>query len=416
MRISTHQFLLGSLNDLLNQQSTANRLNQQIASGQTLLDAGDNPAAAGQVLAASSTISQLNYSSANGQAAQQSAQVGIGALQQVSTVLTQLQSIASQAANAATTPQQRDALAGQAQSAFDQLVQLGNSQDAGGNYIFSGSRTDTPAFQQNADGTVAFAGDGAAGRIALAPTLSVTSTVSGQDVFLGVPEGPGGVAVTASAANTGTAYGVARNVTSASQVAAETRAGTEFAVSFAAASDGSLTYTVTSGSGDPAGSAFAATSGVVASGSYAAGSDLQFGGLDFGVAGTPAAGDSFAVAPGQSTSVFDIAQNLIGALGQAPNAPGAQQQIENVLANLTGAQTRVLSGQATLGATLTEVQSVQQQNTTQSTNAQVEVSSLQSANLPQVIANYSESLTALQAAQLAFSRIQNLSLFDVIGP
>ncbi len=141
MRISTHQFLLGSLNDLLAQQNTANQLNRQIASGQTLLDAGDDPAAAGQALTVASAISQLSYSTANAQAAQQSAQTGIGALQQVSTVLSQLQQIASQAASAATTPQQRSALSAQAQSAFDQLVQLGNTQDAGGNYIFAGSRT-----------------------------------------------------------------------------------------------------------------------------------------------------------------------------------------------------------------------------------------------------------------------------------
>ncbi len=87
-----------------------------------------------------------------------------------------------------------------------------------------------------------------------------------------------------------------------------------------------------------------------------------------------------------------------------------------MLANLDSAQTTVLSAQATLGATLSEVQSLQQQNSTQSTNAQAQLSSLQSANLPQVIANYSESVTALQAAQLAFARIQNLSLFAVLGP
>jgi flagellar hook-associated protein 3 FlgL len=50
----------------------------------------------------------------------------------------------------------------------------------------------------------------------------------------------------------------------------------------------------------------------------------------------------------------------------------------------------------------------------QNTDAQVQLTNLQSANLPQVIASYSESVTALQAAELAFSRIQNLTLFSVI--
>jgi hypothetical protein len=33
-----------------------------------------------------------------------------------------------------------------------------------------------------------------------------------------------------------------------------------------------------------------------------------------------------------------------------------------------------------------------------------------------VLANYSESLTALQAAQLSFAKVQNLSLFQYLLP
>ena len=36
MQISTNQFLLGSLGDLLTQQSNVNQLNREIATGQTM--------------------------------------------------------------------------------------------------------------------------------------------------------------------------------------------------------------------------------------------------------------------------------------------------------------------------------------------------------------------------------------------
>src|SRR5580658_9728718 len=132
MRISTQEFLLGSLNDMLAQQANANQLNQEIATGQTLLDASDNPTAAGQVIAATSGINQLSYDSANAQAAQNSAQSGVNALQQVSTLIDQLQQVASQAANAATTPDQRSGLATEAQASLQQLVQLANTQGTDG--------------------------------------------------------------------------------------------------------------------------------------------------------------------------------------------------------------------------------------------------------------------------------------------
>ncbi len=186
---------------------------------------------------------------------------------------------------------------------------------------------------------------------------------------------------------------------------------------FAAGPSGSLTYTVASGSGAPGSSGFTASSGVVASGGFTAGSDLTFGGIDVRINGTPDAGDSFDVQTGATTSMFQTIQNLVSALQATPTTgvnAQVQQQVENVIANLNGAQTSALSAQASYGSSLAEIQSVQGQVTSLNTTAQAELSNVQSANLPEVMANYSESITALQAAQLAFSKVQGLSLFNYI--
>ena len=109
-------------------------------------------------------------------------------------------------------------------------------------------------------------------------------------------------------------------------------------------------------------------------------------------------------------------QDLISGLSTAGDTPGssALQQIENAIGNLDAAQNSLLSAEAQLGSNLAEIRSVQGENQTQTTNAQAQLSNLQSANMPQVLANYSAGVTALQAAELAFSRIQNLTLFSVI--
>jgi flagellar hook-associated protein 3 FlgL len=418
MRISTHEFLLGSLNDLLAQQRTADRLNREIASGQTMPDAAADPAGAAQALDIAGTIARLDQGTANGDAAQLVAQSGADALKQVSTALADLRRIAGQGATATTNATQRAALVGEAKSALQQLVDLANTRDANGRYIFAGSRADQPAFRTAADGSVQFAGDGALNRYELAPALTVPATLSGQSVFITVPAGTGSATVTADAANTGGAYAVVRSVTSASQAFAGRLADTQYQIDFAAGSGSSLVYTVTSGTGSPGSASFLASSGVVASGSLVEGADLTFGGIDVGIVGTPAAGDSFVAQTGQTTSIFQTAQDLISAL-EAPqdDAAGrarAQQQIENVLANLDGADSTILSAQASLGAVLAEIRSVQRRNDTAGTNAKAALSNLQAANLPEVISNYSESITVLQAAQLAFVRIQNLSLFTVL--
>ena len=140
--------------------------------------------------------------------------------------------------------------------------------------------------------------------------------------------------------------------------------------------------------------------------------------IDIEVAGTPAAGDSFAVRPGATTTIFQTVQDLIAALNMPQGTGGqiaaAQQALQNVITNIGGAQTSVLSAQATLGTSLAEIQSVQSETSTQSADASTEMSSLQSANMPQVLANYSEGVTALQAAEESFAKVQNLTLFQYL--
>jgi len=418
MRISTNEFLLGSLNEMLAQQSNVNQLNQQIATGQTLLDAGDNPAGAGQAIALANQIGQLNVDYGNATAASQNLQNGVSTLDQVMTVLSQLRQTAIQATNGGANASDRQSLVSVAQTALDELVQLANTQGPNGQYLFAGSTSSAAPFTTKPNGQVVYTGDGGTNAVQISPSLSVGSTISGQNIFMNLAAGNGGVAVDAGAANTGGAYALAAGVVNPGQVNAESLAGTQFNITFAAGAGGSLTYTVASGTGAPGSAGFAATTGVVASGSFAAGSGLQFGGIDVNITGTPSAGDSFAVQPGATTSIFQNVQDLVAALqlpqNNAAQAAIAQQQLQNVLANLDGAQTGVLSAQGGLGSSLSEIKAVQGQDQTLTTNVQVQLTNLQSANLPQVIANYSEALTALQAAQVAFSRVQNLTLFSVI--
>jgi len=418
MQISTNEFLLGSLNDMLNQQSNINQLNREIATGQTMLDASADPAGASAAIGDAAAIGRFNYDSGNATAATSSLQNGLSALQQVTTLLDQLNQTAVQAASAGTTASDRQSLTASAQAAQQQLMQLANTTGPNGGYLFGGTLTNGPPFSAQANGEVVFNGDAGTNQVEIAPSLTVPSTVSGDGIFTNIPAGDDGVAVTADAANTGAGYAVAEGVTNISQLTAARLGGTQYQIGFASAAGGNLSYTVTSGVGAPGSAGFSATSGVVASGAFSPDSDLTFGGVDIKINGMPAAGDSFDVATGATTSMFQVVQNLISALQTAPADAASnaqfQQQIENAIAGIGGAQTSALSAQATIGSVLSEIQAVQGQDTTQNTNAQAQLSDLQSANLPQVIANYSESVTALQAAQLAFAKVQGLSLFDFI--
>jgi flagellar hook-associated protein 3 FlgL len=417
MQISTSEFLLGSLNDMMNQQQNVNTLNTEIATGQTLLDASDDPAGATEALNAANAVSQYSYDLSNAQAASTSLQNGVAALQQVTDLLDSLQQTALDAADTTTTTTYRQSLVQTAQGALQELLQLANTQGSNGQYLFSGTQSNVEPYSMASDGQVTFNGDAGTNQIEIGPSLSVPSSMSGSGIFTDIPAGVDGVTVSADASNAGNAYAVVGGVTNISQLSAATYAGTQYEISFAAGPSNSLTYTVASGTGAPGSSGFKASSGVVSSGTFTAGSDLTFGGIDMKIDGTPDAGDSFDVQTGATTSMFQTVQDLVTALQANPSTGSntqVQQQVENVITNLNGAQTSALSAQASYGSSLQEIQSVQSQIDSLSTTASSELSSVQSANLPQVMTSYSESITALEASEEAFAKVQGLSLFDYI--
>ena len=108
-------------------------------------------------------------------------------------------------------------------------------------------------------------------------------------------------------------------------------------------------------------------------------------------------------------------QDLITALGLPQSTPAqasqAQQALQNVITSIGGAQTSVLSAQGRWAAIWAEIQSVQTQTSAQ--HDALRDFNLQSANHGGV-ANYSEAVTSLQAAQLSFAKVQNLTLFQYL--
>jgi flagellar hook-associated protein 3 FlgL len=65
----------------------------------------------------------------------------------------------------------------------DQLLSLGNTRDDSGNYLFSGTRVNTPAFAENAIGKVLYQGDQTQTRIPAGVERTVQFTRAGTDVF-----------------------------------------------------------------------------------------------------------------------------------------------------------------------------------------------------------------------------------------
>ncbi len=427
MRVSTQQFYSTGLSGMLNQQSTLNNLSQQLSTGNALSNPAANPVANAQVLNLSAKLSNLGaYQQAN-QSSQQDLQLSSSVLQSVNSLVSQVQQLAVQMNNATVSAQDRQNAAAAMTGNLQQLVQLANTQNANGQYVFAGSRSSTQPFQLQANGNVQYMGDGAQKSLMIGPGLSMPVSEAGSAVFMNVPAGNGSFTVSAAAANSGSSGTATMGPGSVLDPGAASQhlvvQQSQYQITFAASG---TAYSITSGAGTVGSASWNASSGTVVSGAgYTPGQSIGIpatsGGANFlsvPVEGAPAAGDAFTIAAARPQSIFQTFSDLQQALTGTGSGPGANTQraqaISNVLANLNQAQTQVLSTQASIGARLQQAQSVSSLNSSLTLQFQTQQGNLADISYPQVITQYQQSLTALQASQKAFAQVQGLSLFQYI--
>ncbi|PVE05145.1 flagellar hook-associated protein FlgL [Limnohabitans sp. Rim28] len=105
------------------------------------------------------------------------------ALSSSNNVLIRMKELGIQAANDTLAPDDRKAIGVEMQALRDQLLGLGNTRDDSGNYLFSGTRVNTPAFAEDALGKVIYQGDQTQTRIPAGVERTVQFTRAGTDVF-----------------------------------------------------------------------------------------------------------------------------------------------------------------------------------------------------------------------------------------
>ena len=98
-------------------------------------------------------------------------------------ILIRLKELGLQAANDTLSPDDRKGIAVELKALRDQLLSLGNTRDDSGNYLFSGTRVNTPAFAEDLDGDVIYQGDQTQTRIPAGVERTVQFTRAGTDVY-----------------------------------------------------------------------------------------------------------------------------------------------------------------------------------------------------------------------------------------
>jgi flagellar hook-associated protein 3 FlgL len=157
----------------------------------------------------------------------------------------------------------------------------------------------------------------------------------------------------------------------------------------------------------------------VASGAgFASGQSISFLGVRTTLTGAPAAGDSFSIQPAQDTDIFSILDNLIATLGPGSGLPSDraifQQEIGANIADLDQGLSRVISVRAEVGSRLSAIDNATQARESEAIDLQQLLSDLRDVAYAVAISRLNQEYAGLQAAQAAYTKISQLSLFDYL--
>lgn len=180
--VSTSSFYDSALSSMATLQSQANALQAQISSGNRLKASSDDPVAAAQLrgFAQADAISKIDVD--NSATAQTNLNLADTALTSITNIVQNIQTLATQAASSTLSDSQRAGIGTQVAALQTNLVALANSKDSAGNALFGG-KTTGPAYTVDAAGNATYAGTASAAQTSLGAGLSVTSGVTGPQVF-----------------------------------------------------------------------------------------------------------------------------------------------------------------------------------------------------------------------------------------
>ncbi|WP_313650753.1 flagellar hook-associated protein 3 [Pseudomonas soli] len=517
MRISTAQFYESSASSYTKNFADLMKSKTQIDSGVRIQTAADDPVGAARLLLLQQQQALLKQYDGNMTTVNNSLLQEESVLSTINDAMQRASDLAIRAGGAGVSDADRVSISSELKEIEANIFGLLNSRDANGDYMFGGTKTSSPPYVRNADGSYSYQGDQTQLSLQVSDTLSLATNDTGFSIFdsaknrsrtestlvaPAVDDGkvalsPGlmtsnntfnssftagqpykitftsatqytvtdalGNDITAETATNGTfdsktegsnriaLRGVEFEVTASLKEGDDANAvfaGREFSVqarpdslttvrgagnpSSAQVTGSSVTDQAAYSSTFPSNGAvikftgantyefyaqpLTADSKPVASGTFTAPA-LTVAGVTYQVSGAPQAGDQFAINANnhQNQSVLETLSQLRSALDAPPGNDGnnaIKNAVASAVANLASAREQVDITRGSIGARGNSIDIQRQENTSLTTANKITQDAIGNTDMAEASIMLTLQQAMLEASQLAFSRISQLSLFN----
>ncbi|MFC6339737.1 flagellar hook-associated protein 3 [Pseudomonas sp. CCM 7891] len=184
MRISTQQYFDTSSAKYSDNYSSVVKAQDQASSGVRVQTAADDPVAAARLLMLQQQKDMLGQFNGNIASLKSSLTNEESVLSSINDAMQRASELALRAGGSVSDAD-RKSIASEIGAIEDQVLGLLNSKDSSGNYMFSGSKTQTPPYSRNNDGTYTYQGDETPLSLQVSDTLNVAAGDTGKNILEG---------------------------------------------------------------------------------------------------------------------------------------------------------------------------------------------------------------------------------------
>lgn len=424
MRISTSWTQQLSVNSMLAQQAKLSKTQMQLSTGLRVLTPADDPAAAVRALDLQNSIDKTGQYQDNIFATRARLHIEESVLDSSENVLFRAKELTIQAANATLSSNDRLAIKQEVDQLLDELVGLANTKNANGEFIFAGDLSNVPPFAFNPDSQAYVYQGGVNQRVLqIGPERQVADGDLGFNVFENIdsaanPDGKRSIFNTLKALSD-SLNGDFQAASGAITGDRFLRYGLDYSAtptSFDLTGDAGGPVTVNLNGNfaslDEVVSAINATAGLSAAGITARsnGNNIEF------VSGTQGAASSITINAVSGSFLTDagFTEGQMGAGADLPATNVLNERLNHVLTDLDSALDSFLKARTSVGARLNALDDQESLNEKFILDMQSTLSETQDLDYADAISRFNLQTVSLQAAQQAYVKVQQLSLFNYL--
>jgi flagellar hook-associated protein 3 FlgL len=409
MRITTNLIYNQNLRSIDTNQGNLVDIQQQLATGKKLLRPSDDPVGAAQVIRLTEELDKITQYQRNNDLTSSALEQQETALRSINDVVNRARVLTVQSGNGILAGQDRKAIGAEIEQIRDQVLDLMNTRNASGDYVFSGYQSSNQAFEFNPSASgdkVSFLGDDGENQIQISDSVILQSTSSGKSIFqevfarfnFEVTAQSAGVSVeTAKIDEQGTFDNFHKQ-------------------NFDPVNTPNNQYRFDVLAGDQVSVTNVGTGNVVSTQPFQSGQPVRFAGMEFNFNGST--GDSLEISlnrPQKKNLAETLNDMFIALTSDSIAESDFVNAIDNTLVGLDNGLEKMSFEVSSIGARLNIAQSIKEANLDSELSLQSARSSIQDVDFAKASTEFAKQETALEAAFKSFPRVVNLSLFNYIN-